>query len=60
MVTSPGLGVLGEKITEAHTKIIPIKMALLNSMKNKTAVNADDRRAWRCSGGRQRALRCSR
>lgn len=25
MVTSPGLGVLGEKITEAHTKIIPIK-----------------------------------
>ena len=23
MVTSPGLGVLGEKITEAHTKIIP-------------------------------------
>ena len=25
MVTSPGLGVLGEKITKAHTKIIPIK-----------------------------------
>ena len=25
MVTSPGLGVLGEKIMKAHTKIIPIK-----------------------------------
>jgi amidase len=33
MVTSPGLGILGDKITEGNTKLYRLKMALLISQK---------------------------